>query len=98
MGADRAAGGDVDRWSLLNFERPAAAVTPAHTPKFGSEVQEDFIVTGDETLEMLNTYIHGCDAVIHLVGDISGAIAKHQSVAAIAASWKRVAGHEGTIP
>lgn len=55
-------------------------------------------MTGDESLEMLNTYIHGCDAVIHLVGDTSGAIAKHQSVAAIAASWKRVAGHEGTTP
>ena len=61
-------------------------------------MQDDFIVTGDESLEMLNTYIHGCDAVIHLVGDTSGAIAKHQSVAAIAASWKRVAGHEGTTP
>jgi hypothetical protein len=61
-------------------------------------VQEDFLVTGDETLEMLNTYIHGCDAAIHLVGAMSGAIAKHQSVAAIAASWKRVAGHEGATP
>ena len=27
------------------------------------KVQEDLIVTGDETLEMLDTYIQGCDGV-----------------------------------
>ena len=49
------------------------------------KVQEDFIVTGDETLEMLDTYIQDCDGVIHLVGDMTGAMAKAPSVAAIAA-------------
>jgi hypothetical protein len=32
-------------------------------------VQEDFIVTGNQTLELLDAYIQGCDGVIHLVGD-----------------------------
>jgi hypothetical protein len=47
------------------------------------QVQEDFIVTGNETLEMLDTYIKGCDGVIHLVGDMVGATAKSPSVMAI---------------
>jgi tetratricopeptide (TPR) repeat protein len=50
-------------------------------------VQEDFIVTGDETLEMLDRYIQGCDGVIHLVGDMTGSMAKPQSVAAIASRY-----------
>jgi tetratricopeptide (TPR) repeat protein len=53
-------------------------------PNVEMKVQEDFIVTGDETLEMLDTYIQGCDGVIHLVGDMAGAIAKAPSVLAIA--------------
>jgi tetratricopeptide (TPR) repeat protein len=53
-------------------------------PNVEVKVQEDFIVCGDETLEMLDTYIQGCDGVIHLVGDMTGAMAKPQSVAAIA--------------
>jgi tetratricopeptide (TPR) repeat protein len=56
-------------------------------PDVEVKVQEDFIVTGDETLEMLDTYIQGCDGVIHLVGDMTGAMAKPQSVAAIAARY-----------
>jgi hypothetical protein len=55
------------------------------------KVQEDFIVTGDKTLEMLDTYIQGCDGVIHLVGDMTGAMAKPQSVAAIAARYPELA-------
>jgi tetratricopeptide (TPR) repeat protein len=53
-------------------------------PDVEVKVQEDFIVTGDETLEMLDSYIQSCDGVIHLVGDMTGAMAKPQSVAAIA--------------
>jgi len=53
-------------------------------PDVEVKVQEDFIVTGNETLEMLDRYIQGCDGVIHLVGDMTGAMAKRQSVAAIA--------------
>ena len=56
-------------------------------PDVEVKVQEDFIVSGDETLEMLDTYIQGCDGVIHLVGDMTGAIAKPQSVAAIASRY-----------
>ncbi len=56
-------------------------------PDVEVKVQEDFIVTGDETLEMLDTYIQGCDGVIHLVGDMTGAMAKPQSVAAIASRY-----------
>jgi hypothetical protein len=55
------------------------------------KAQEDFIVTGDETLEMLDTYIQGCDGVIHLVGDMTGALAKPQSVEAIAKKYPELA-------
>ena len=60
-------------------------------PDVEVKVQEDFIVTGDETLEMLDTYIQGCDGVIHLVGDMTGAMAKPQSVAAIATRYPELA-------
>ncbi|MFN9546919.1 MAG: AAA family ATPase [Cyanobacteriota bacterium] len=56
-------------------------------PDVEVKVQEDFIVTGDETLEMLDRYIQGCDGVIHLVGDMTGAMARAQSVAAIAGRY-----------
>jgi hypothetical protein len=46
-------------------------------------VQEDFIVTGTETLDMLDDYIRQCDAVIHLVGDMTGALAQAPSLALI---------------
>ena len=54
-----------------NLERPSVSV----------KVQEDFIVTGTETLDMLDDYIKQCDAVIHLVGDMTGDIARPPSVA-----------------
>ena len=47
------------------------------------KVQEDFIATGTKTLDMLDGYIQQCDAVIHLVGDMTGALAPAASVAAI---------------
>jgi WD40 repeat protein len=47
------------------------------------KVQEDFITTGTETLDMLDLYIKQCDAVIHLVGDMTGAMAQSPSVDAI---------------
>jgi tetratricopeptide (TPR) repeat protein len=46
-------------------------------------VQEDFIATGTETLDKLDGYILQCDAVIHLVGDMTGALAQAPSVAVI---------------
>ena len=60
-------------------------------PDVEVKVQEDFIVTGDETLEMLDRYIQGCDGVIHLVGDMTGAMAKPQSVVAIAQRYPELA-------
>jgi len=50
-------------------------------PNVSVAVQEDFIVTGTETLDMLDDYIRQCDAVIHLVGDMSGALALAPSLA-----------------
>lgn len=52
-------------------------------PNVTVHVQEDFIPTGTETLDMLDLYIKGCDAVIHLVGDMTGAAAKPASTAVI---------------
>lgn len=54
-------------------------------PNVSVRVQEDFIVTGGETLEMLDDYIRRCQVVIHLVGDLTGAMAQGPSVAAIRA-------------
>ena len=36
------------------------------------KVQEDFKDLGGDTLDKLDTYIAHCDAVVHLVGDMSG--------------------------
>jgi tetratricopeptide (TPR) repeat protein len=52
-------------------------------PNVTVKIQEDFIVTGTETLDMLDEYIHNCHAVIHLVGDMTGALAQPPSVAVI---------------
>jgi hypothetical protein len=56
-----------------SFDRPNVTV----------KVQEDFIVSGTPTLDMLDTYIQQCDGVIHLVGDMTGALAKPKSVEVI---------------
>jgi hypothetical protein len=55
------------------LERPGVTV----------RVQEDFIPTGSETLDKLDDYLAGCDAVIHLVGDLTGALAQPPSLALI---------------
>jgi len=52
-------------------------------PKVTVKIQEDFIATGTETLDKLDTYIQKCDVVIHLVGDMTGALAQAPSVACI---------------
>jgi tetratricopeptide (TPR) repeat protein len=44
-------------------------------------VQEDFIVTGTETLDMLDDYIRRSDGVIHLICDMTGALAQAPSLA-----------------
>ncbi len=76
----------------LNFSAIGSAFRHLLTrPDVEVKVQEDFIVTGNETLEMLDAYIQGCDGVIHLVGDMTGALAKPQSVAAIAQRYPELA-------
>ncbi|MFO0701498.1 MAG: tetratricopeptide repeat protein [Nitrospira sp.] len=56
-------------------------------------VQEDFIPTGTETLDKLDEYIRHCDAVIHLVGDMTGTVAKPASVAALRQRYPDLAEH-----
>jgi len=55
------------------------------------KVQEDFIAGGVLTLDKLVLYIKQCDAVIHLVGDMTGAAASPQSVESLFASEPDVA-------
>ena len=52
-------------------------------PNVTVKVQEDFIATGTATLDMLDDYIAKCDVVIHLVGDMTGAMAQTPSIAVI---------------
>ncbi len=52
-------------------------------PNVSVKVQEDFIATGSETLDKLDGYIRQCDGVIHLVGDMTGAMAQAPSVTMI---------------
>lgn len=47
------------------------------------KVQEYFKDHGDVTLDKLDTYVANCDAVIHLVGDMTGAAAKPASTQAM---------------
>ena len=49
-------------------------------PNVTVKVQEDFIDTGTETLDMLDEYVRQCDVVIHLVGDMTGAMAQPPSL------------------
>jgi hypothetical protein len=55
------------------------------------EVQEDFKDYGIATLDKLDLYISTCDAVIHLVGDMTGAGAKPASTAAILMKYPDIA-------
>lgn len=52
-------------------------------PNLTVKVQEDFIATGTETLDLLDQYIQQCQVVVHLVGDMTGAMARPLSVALI---------------
>lgn len=47
------------------------------------KIQEDFIALGDPTLLELNAYIANCDAVIHLVGDMTGSDAHPRAKSAL---------------
>ena len=52
-------------------------------PNVTVKVQEDFIAAGVPTLDKLDDYIQSCDAVVHLVGDLTGAIAHPVAVASL---------------
>jgi len=52
-------------------------------PNVTVKIQEEFVPTGTETLDKLDLYIQDCDAVIHLVGNMTGAEAQWPSVALI---------------
>jgi tetratricopeptide (TPR) repeat protein len=52
-------------------------------PNLSVHVQEDFIAAGTETLDKLDDYIRECEAVVYLVGDMTGAMASPSDVAAI---------------
>jgi tetratricopeptide (TPR) repeat protein len=56
------------------------------------KVQEDFKDLGTLTLEKLDAYIRACDAVIHLVGEMTGAMAKPASTRAILVKYPDIAG------
>jgi hypothetical protein len=50
-------------------------------PGVSVEVQEDFIASGDTSLLKLDYYIQRCDAIIHLVGDATGRLAREPALA-----------------
>jgi hypothetical protein len=52
-------------------------------PNVEVKIQEDFVDLGGVTLEKLDDYIKLCDAVVHLVGDMTGAAARERSAKAI---------------
>ena len=52
-------------------------------PNVTVKVQEDFIAAGTPTLDKLDAYVANCDAVLHLVGDMTGALALPSSLAVI---------------
>jgi hypothetical protein len=60
-------------------------------PNVDIHVQEDFIPTGTETLDKLDTYIAECDAVIHLAGDMTGAWAAPTSLQSLRARYPDLA-------
>jgi hypothetical protein len=59
------------------------ALTP---PNVAVRIQEDFMATRGETLDKLDDHLKDCDAVIHLVGDVAGAIAQDRAEARAAPS------------
>jgi hypothetical protein len=55
------------------------------------KVQEDFKDYGGVTLDKLDLYIQSCDAVVHLVGDMTGADAALASTASIISKYPDIA-------
>jgi hypothetical protein len=55
------------------------------------KVQEDFKNLGGDTLDKLDVYIADCDAVVHLVGDMTGTPADARERAALLAKYPDIA-------
>ncbi len=55
------------------------------------KVQEDFKDLGSVTLDKLDVYIAACDAVVHLVGEMTGAAAKAESTRTIVGKYPDLA-------
>ncbi len=60
-------------------------------PNVEVKVQEDFKDFGTVTLDKLDSYIAACDAVIHLVGEMTGAAAKDASTRTIVGRYPDLA-------
>jgi hypothetical protein len=56
-------------------------------PDVEVKVQEEFKDIGGVTLDKLDRYVSACDAVVHFVGDMTGAAAKPTSTQAILAKY-----------
>src|SRR6516165_10410003 len=56
-------------------------------PNVDVHIQEHFIPTGTETLDKLDSYIARCDAVIHLVGDMTGSWARTATLQGLRARY-----------
>jgi hypothetical protein len=67
-------------------------------PNVTVHVQDDFIATGTETLDKLDAYIRDCDAVIHLVGDMTGAWATAATLQALRSRYLDLASISEAIP
>ena len=51
------------------------------------KVQEDFKDLGGDTLDKLDVYIAHCDAVVHLIGDMTGAYPGERELCALLAKY-----------
>lgn len=49
-------------------------------PNLEAKIQEDFTAYGGATIEKLDEYIQHCEAVIHIVGDMTGSMANELSL------------------
>ncbi len=60
-------------------------------PNVEVKVQEDFKDQGRDTLDELDVYIAGCDAVVHLAGDMTGSAPAEPALRALRAKYRDLA-------
>jgi hypothetical protein len=60
-------------------------------PNVEVKVQEDFKDQGRGTLDELDVYIAGCDAVVHLAGDMTGSAPGEPALRALRAKYPDLA-------